>query len=111
VATEIARQYAYAAQVQLGNLANDRASNLQADCFAGVYAASGFLVNRANQQLILSPGDLDEAVIAFLQRSDSTSDPDDEGASTVGTAFERFDAFRSGFMEGLSACEEILPLG
>lgn len=108
VATEIARQYAYAAQTRLGNLDNSRASNLQADCYTGVYASSGFLGNRENQQLFLSPGDLDEAVIAFLQRSDTTDDPEGSGDTTVATAFERFDAFRSGFMEGLGACDALL---
>lgn len=104
VATELARQYAYAAQVRLGDLANDLASNLQADCFAGLYASSGFLHNRENQVLVLSPGDLDEAVIAFLFTSDDAGD----GDSSVGTAFQRFDAYRAGFVEGLSACEAIL---
>lgn len=104
VATEFARQYAYAAQVRLGNTDNSLASNLQADCFAGLYASSGFLNNRPNQVLTLSPGDLDEAVIAFLQTSD---DPDGE-EMTVGTAFQRFDAFRSGFIEGTTACDALL---
>ena len=108
VATDLARQYAYAAQVRLGNLDNSLASNLQADCFAGVYAASGFTVNRGEEQLlVLSPGDLDEAVIAFLVTSEE--DADDE--SGVGTAFQRFDAYRSGFMEGVSACEALLAEG
>ena len=67
VATELARQFAYAAQVRLGNLDNTLATNLQADCYAGVYASSGFSGNRGeDQKLVLSPGDLDEAVIAFL---------------------------------------------
>jgi predicted metalloprotease len=107
VAIELARQYAYAAQVQLGNDDSSVASNLQADCFAGIYASSGFLVNRENQQLVLSPGDLDEAVIAFLQRSDD-SDTVESGEATVGTAFQRFDAFRSGFTDGLTACDALL---
>lgn len=106
VATEIARRYAYAAQVRLGNEDNDLASNLQADCFTGVYAASGFLGNRdgEGQTLFLSPGDLDEAVIAFLL----DSDPGD-GDLTVGTAFQRFDAYRSGFLDGTSACDAPAP--
>jgi predicted metalloprotease len=107
VATELARQYAYAAQVRLGNTETDLASNLQADCFAGVYASSGFLVNRENQQLVLSPGDLDEAVIGFLLNSDS-SEAVEAGGASVGTAFQRFDAYRSGFMEGTTACEALL---
>ncbi len=109
VATDIARQYAYAAQVRLGNLENTLAANLQADCLAGLYAASGFTVNRGEEQiLVLSPGDLDEAVIAFLVTSDSAAS---EGELTVGTAFERFDAYRSGFVEGVGACDAILASG
>lgn len=107
VATELARQYAYAAQVRLGNLDTSAAADLQADCFAGIYAASGFLVNRENQQLVLSPGDLDEAVIAFLQGTDAGEITGSDEVS-VGTAFERFDAFRAGFVEGTTACEVFL---
>jgi predicted metalloprotease len=110
VATELARQYAYAAQVRMGNLDTSLASNLQADCLAGVYAASGFLVNRENQALVLSPGDLDEAVIAFLLNSDSSEDVE-AGAATVGSAFQRFDAYRTGFMEGTTACDALLADG
>ena len=110
VATELARQYAYAAQVRLGNLDNTPETNLQADCYAGIYASSGFLVNRENQQLVLSPGDLDEAVIAFLLTSDSSADVE-AGDVSVGTAFQRFDAYRSGFVEGLTACDAILTDG
>ncbi len=104
VATELARQFAYAAQVRLGDESSSVESNLQADCFAGVYAASGFLGDRGeDQSLFLSPGDLDEAVIAFLQ----TSDPGSEvaaGEGSVGTAFQRFDSYRAGFLDGLAAC-------
>src|SRR3546814_13733696 len=46
VATELARQYAYAAQVRMGNEDNSLEANLQADCFAGLYASPGFLHNR-----------------------------------------------------------------
>ena len=108
VATEIARQYAYAAQVQLGNTSSSLSSNLQADCFTGVYAASGFTGDRQGkgQKLFLSPGDLDEAVIAFLSNSDASNDVA-APASSVGTAFQRFDAYRSGFVSGMDACTAI----
>ena len=46
VATEIARQYAFAAQVRLGIEESDLATNLHADCLTGVYASSGFLGDR-----------------------------------------------------------------
>lgn len=112
VATEIARQYAYAAQAQRGDLDNTLASDLQADCYAGLYAASGFAGDREDQSLFLSPGDLDEAVIAFLARN-QVDDIDDEPASStdeevvVRTAFAEFDAYRTGFMQGLGACEDL----
>jgi len=109
VATEIARQYAYAAQVRLGNDENDLGSNLQADCLAGLYAFSGFSANREGQgqELFLSPGDLDEAVIAFLFSSDSSEDLE-AGEVSVGTAFQRVNAFRDGFLEGAPACDTFL---
>jgi predicted metalloprotease len=110
VATELARQYAYAAQVRMGSTDTSLATNLQADCFAGLYASSGFLVNRENQQLVLSPGDLDEAVIGFLLNSDS-SESVESGEATVGTAFQRFDAYRSGFLDGTAACEALVTDG
>jgi predicted metalloprotease len=108
VATELARQFAYAAQVRLGNLENTLATNLQADCYAGVYAYSGFSGNRGDDQLLsLSPGDLDEAVIAFLLTSDSSAEAEDDDDATVGTAFQRFDAYRTGFLDGIDTCDEI----
>lgn len=111
LATELARQYAYAAQVRLGNTENSLASNLQADCYAGLFASSGFLGNRGeNQKLFLSPGDLDEAVIAFLQTSDAGEDVA-AGDGTVGTAFQRFDAYRDGFLQGTTACDAFLGGG
>ncbi len=112
VATELARQFAYAAEVRLGNLDNTLATNLQADCYAGVYAYSGFSINRGEEQLLqLSPGDLDEAVIAFLLTSDSSADVDEDGNVSVGTAFARFNAYRTGFLEGISACDALAAEG
>jgi predicted metalloprotease len=112
VATEIARQYAFAAQVRLGIEESTVATNLHADCLTGVYASSGFLGNREEQgqALFLSPGDLDEAVIAFLLNSDASEDVED-GNVSVGTAFQRFGAYRDGFLAGLPACNALLDEG
>ncbi len=112
VATEIARQYAFAAQDQLGNLDDTPATNLQADCFAGLFAHSGFVGDRdgRGQELFLSPGDLDEAVVAFLSDSDASNEVSDDAAS-VGTTFARFDAYRAGFMDGTAACDALLAGG
>ena len=112
VATEIARQYAFAAQARLGDLETTLATNLEADCLAGVFAFSGFVGDRngKGQELFLSPGDLDEAVIAFLLNSDAGGRVD-SGDDSVGTAFERFDAYRAGFLEGTAACDALLEDG
>ena len=77
-----------------------------------MYASSGFLGDREDQgqALFLSPGDLDEAVIAFLLNSDASEDVED-GDVSVGTAFQRFDAYRDGFLSGLAACDALLDEG
>jgi predicted metalloprotease len=108
VATEVARHYAFAAQQRLGRLDNTLESNLQADCLAGAYAFSGFAGDRGDdQQLFLSAGDLDEAVIAFLRNSDASTEVDD-GEVSVGSAFQRFNAYRAGFLQGRGACDALL---
>ena len=96
---EVARLYAFAAQDQLG-LDGDapEAEGLHADCVAGVFSSAEFLEQIPDQRLSLSPGDIDEVIIAFLAFGD------DVGAS----AFERTAAFRAGFVEGFEACEPIL---
>ena len=106
VVTELARLYAFAAQVRMGETEESLAANLAADCYAGIYASSGFTGNRGEDQaLFLSPGDLDEAVIGFLRASEDASADETEG-DTVGSAFERFDAYRTGFMDGVQGCEQ-----
>lgn len=96
---ELARLYAFAAQEQLGLRTGDaRADGLHADCVTGVYAAAEFAGVIPDQQLQLSPGDLDEIIIAFLAFGD------------VGeaSAFERTASFRTGFVEGFAGCEAYL---
>ena len=88
---------------------NTLETNLHADCLAGLYAFSGFAGDRGDdQQLFLSAGDLDEAVIGFLRNSDASADVDDRDDRSVGTAFQRFNAYRDGFLEGPDACEALL---
>lgn len=95
VGGEIARQYAFAAQLRL-DLADsdDDSGRLHADCLTGVYASAEFLQRIPDQQLVLSPGDIDEILIAFLS----------VGEDTGTTAFERTAAFRVGFVDGFTAC-------
>lgn len=96
---ELARLYAHAAQDQLGvEPADEVAAALHADCVTGVFAAAEFLQEIPEQRLVLSPGDLDEVIIAFLAFGG------DAGAS----AFDRTAAFRSGFVEGIGPCDALL---
>lgn len=114
LAGEIARLHAFAAQDRLGLSGDPEAEDLHADCLAGAFSGAEFdgeipevadpdpvydeVGGRRPQQLRLSPGDLDEVVIAFLAF----------GAEGEASAFERTAAFRGGFVEGAPACERFL---
>lgn len=96
---EIARQWAFAAQVQTGNTDTTRESFLHADCLTGLYSGDLYFGLRETQGLGLSAGDLDEALISFLAFGES-----EEG----GSPFERSDAFRTGFLGDITDCDAIL---
>ena len=102
VGSELARQWAFAAQVQLGNDENSEATFLNADCLTGLYAGDIYFELRPNS-LQLSPGDLDEAIISFLAFSEGG-----EEADSGGSIFERSDAFRTGFLGGVADCDAFL---
>jgi len=79
-----------------------RDRSLQADCMSGAWVRD--ILERANAGLTdftLSPGDLDEGVIAFLRYGDSA---EPGAAEALGTPFERVDNFRAGLLDGLGAC-------
>ena len=95
---ELARQYAFAAQSELGILDRYTDTDLHADCLTGVFAASEFRQEIPDQQLVLSPGDLDEIITAFLAF----------GGGTDASAFQRTAAFRTGFEHGFDACQPYL---
>lgn len=100
LASEVARQWAFAAQVQMGYLDNTVETSLHADCLTGLYAGDVFFQLRPDTaQLELSPGDLDEAIISFLAYGTG------EG---TGSPFERSDAFRVGFLGTETDCEAFL---
>jgi predicted metalloprotease len=102
VASEIARLWAIAAQVQLG-VADDDGALLQADCLTGRWAAWTYPRDEArtpeSDQLVMSGGDLDEGIMAFL----AFGFGDEE-------VFDRIEALRTGFFDGYEACEEYAPL-
>lgn len=92
-------QYSLAAQDQLDVAPDDtRTQNLMADCMTGTWTASVFLQNRPSSQMVLSPGDFDEAVKVLLALGSG------EEGSTRGSGFERVSAFRDGVVDGMDAC-------
>ncbi len=135
VSTTIGSQYALAAQVKAGELATSPGPNLQADCFTGAWVASSVIQDRGafdpeanpvGNVFVVSPGDLDEAVITFLRQGAPGGDPDlGAGGGTAAegdadTAFVRLTAFRTGFMAaydagsgaaGVDRCAAELALG
>ena len=94
-ATLMAEAWADAATLK-GKLSIARAPERRAaECMAGAWA--GNLVNgRRTTDATFSPGDLDEAVAALLAY------PGHKTASN--DAFVRFHAFRTGFVDGPTAC-------
>src|SRR3546814_8778549 len=84
---ELARLYANAAQAQLGIDPSDEVAEvLHDDCVTGLFAAAEFLQQIPRQQLVLSPGDLDENITDFLAF----------GREAKARAFQRTAAFRAG---------------
>jgi len=103
-ATLLGTTWAEAAQKQLGSdeaFIGSREGILQQACFTGAWAGDS-MGSDLEDDLVLSPGDLDEAVQAFLSFSQT---PDDLGTTSTGSAFERSQAFRVGFYDGAASCD------
>jgi predicted metalloprotease len=108
VATILAQQWTASFQHQNGQTEEQIASkqgNLQRACFTGSWARAVWDGDDHNSGKVkLSPGDLDEAVKAFLAFSET---PDESGATATGSAFEQVAAFRDGFLaqDGAVQCD------
>jgi len=110
MAALIANLYSERAQTLAGLQTGTLDANLQIDCFTGVWVATT-ATQELGEELQLSPGDLDEAVAAFLQFSTAAADGE-AGETDTASAFQRLDAFRAGFFDaftngynsGLSGC-------
>jgi predicted metalloprotease len=108
VGTLYGTQYGLAVQEQLGGAPDDEVvATLRGDCYAGAWAGA-ILPDEVVQdefpyELLLSPGDLDEAVAVLLSfRSDSDRD-------RQGPGFERVRAFRTGVVDGPEPCATVEP--
>jgi predicted metalloprotease len=99
VATLLATQYGLDVVSQLGTADDELAATLQGDCLAGAWAEALLPPDPPDAfELVLSPGDLDEAV-AVLLTFRSADDRERQGPG-----FDRVRAFRRGVLRGPEAC-------
>ena len=86
-----------AVQTRAGLATDGPEAQLQVDCMAGVWTAA--LIPQDNPTgIVLSAGDLEEGISGFLALS-ATS-----GLEGEVSAFRRFEAFRTGFFDGITSC-------
>ncbi|MEO5901899.1 MAG: neutral zinc metallopeptidase [Ilumatobacteraceae bacterium] len=103
----IGEAYSEAVQQTLGSSLTAKKRVLLNDCFTGAWVAADIPSDPTNPRsapvggggLTLSAGDLDEAIITALFRSDDSSDENKRG-----TAFEKISSFRGGVLGGIDAC-------
>ena len=76
---------------------------LQADCFAGSWTS--YVDSGASSNLVLSPGDLDEAIAGYLQFRDAPGTSIDD-PSAHGSGFDRVNAFEEGYSTGATRCAD-----
>ncbi len=99
VATLLATQYALAAMTRANDQADEKTQSLRGDFFAGAYAASVILGDRSDtSSYSISPGDLDEAVMALLVFRGG------DDVDRQGTGFDRIRHYRNGVLNGPAAC-------
>lgn len=92
----LAHEYGHAVQAQAGMTGSSLARELQADCFAGAWAAG----------TRLTPTD-DRAQRGVLRSYLDSADPAGTDASVAhGSAFDRSSAYARGFGHGAAACTE-----
>jgi predicted metalloprotease len=87
----------------LGSSLYDVERALVNDCLAGAWANDldprrPPRPGEAESRATLSPGDLDEAVLAAIEIAGTSPD--------TGTAFDKVDAFRTGVLGGIAACTD-----
>jgi predicted metalloprotease len=97
----IATGYSESVLGQLGQDVSGEAGALLADCFTGVWTANIIPdeTGTAPRGLVLSAGDLDEAIITAIIYADLGADE-----NVNGSAFEKTSAFREGVLGGADAC-------
>jgi predicted metalloprotease len=101
---EVASRYALAVQRSLGIPLDDANAGLRTACLTGAWA--GVMRHRTSagptRQLLLGPGDLDEAVAELL--SPSSVIAADLHGERVPAGFARVTSFQAGFLQGSTVC-------
>ncbi|MEO5723325.1 MAG: neutral zinc metallopeptidase [Ilumatobacteraceae bacterium] len=100
----IGEAYSEAVQKVLSSKLTGTKRVLLDDCFTGAWVKDvipPIPESRGTDGIELSAGDLDEAVIEAIKRSDTTSD-----VNLRGTAFDKINAFRSCVLGGLQKCQD-----
>jgi len=98
--------WAERAQILLGSPLSGEPRALANDCLVGAWTAD-MLPGRelrpeeGDSRGLVSPGDLDEAVLAAITIGDPGF-----GDDRIGSAFEKIDSFREGVLGGIPACTE-----
>ena len=88
-----------AVHVQLGSTLTGEDRALANDCLTGAWTQDTIPANQTEQQLLVSPGDLDEVVSTALVMGD-----DGQSDNIVGSGFEKIASYRSGVLGGIDAC-------
>jgi predicted metalloprotease len=98
----ISQGYSENVQTLLGSTLTDEPRALLDDCLTGAWIRDDLPPTSEDESrnLSLSAGDLDEAIVTTIVRSDATADTNIEGS-----AFEKIDAFRSGVLGGMESCQ------
>jgi predicted metalloprotease len=97
----ISQGYSENVQGLLGSTLADEPRALLDDCLTGAWIRDDLPPLPEDRPLFLSAGDLDEAVVTAIVRGDPASD-----TNISGSAFEKIDAFRSGVLGGMQACQD-----
>jgi predicted metalloprotease len=100
----MAAAWADAVQTQIGSALQGEERVLVNDCLVGAFTRTGlppeFLDEAPSEFVVLSPGDLDEAVRTAVLIGDEATTTD-----SLGTPFDKIDFFRIGVIGNLEACQ------
>ncbi len=93
--------YGEAVQRAIGSQRTGEQRELTDDCLTGAWVATIVPPTPEDSIIYLSAGDLDEAIVTAIARSDATED-----TNVHGSAFQKVDAFRDGVLGGLTVCQQ-----